>query len=79
VRIALRIGIWETRLTVDVAVVLDAHGVYMSDSDEDEIIRRMVESDDVADLALRTCMCGRRLEGFDDYFEHLRAVVEGRR
>ncbi len=35
----------------------------------------MVESDDVADLALRTCMCGRRLEGFDDYFEHLRSVV----
>ena len=58
--------------------LLDAHGPYMSDSDESEIIRRMAESDDVADLALRTCMCGRRLEGFDDYFEHLRAVVEGR-
>ena len=59
-------------------VTIDAHGPYMSDSDESEIIRRMVESDDVADLALRTCMCGRRLEGFDDYFEHLRAVVEER-
>jgi hypothetical protein len=55
--------------------LLDGHGSFMSDSDEVEIIRRMVESDDVADLALRTCMCGRRLEGFDDYFEHLRAVL----
>jgi len=57
---------------------LDGHGPFMSDSDEAEIIRRMVQSDDVADLALRTCMCGRRLEGFDDFFEHLRAVVEER-
>jgi hypothetical protein len=55
--------------------VLDSHGPFMSDADESEIIRRMVQSDDVADLALRTCMCGRRLQGFDDYFEHLRAVV----
>jgi hypothetical protein len=54
---------------------LDAHGPFMSDADEAEIIRRMLESDDVADLALRTCMCGRRLDGFDDYFEHLRGVL----
>ncbi len=54
---------------------LEAHGPFMSDSDEAEIVRRIVESDDVADLALRTCMCGRRLEGFDDYFEHLQAVL----
>ena len=57
------------------SALLDAHGPFMSDSDEVEIIRRMVESDDVAELALRTCMCGRRLEGFDDYFEHLRVVA----
>jgi hypothetical protein len=55
--------------------ILEAHGPYMSDSDEAEIIRRIVESDDVADLALRTCMCGRRLDGFDDYFTHLRSVL----
>jgi hypothetical protein len=47
----------------------------MSDADEEAIIRRLGATDDVADLALRTCMCGRRLEGFDDYFEHLRAVI----
>lgn len=56
--------------------ILDAHGPYLSDADEAEIVRRLATSDDVADLALRTCMCGRRLEGFDDYFEHLRGVLE---
>lgn len=54
---------------------LDAHGPFMSDTDEAEIIRRIGTSDDAADLALRTCMCGRTLSGFDDYYEHLRAVL----
>jgi hypothetical protein len=57
--------------------LLDAHGPFMSDSDELEIGRRVNAGDDVADLALRTCMCGRRLSGFDDYFEHLRSVLRG--
>ena len=57
------------------ATTMDAHGPYMSDADEAEIIRRIGETDDVAGLALRTCMCGRRLDGFDDYYEHLRAVI----
>ncbi len=57
--------------------LLEGHGPFMSESDEAEIIRRVIDRDDVADLALRTCMCGRRLDGFDDYFEHLRAVVRG--
>lgn len=47
----------------------------MSDADEAEIIERVGADADVADLALRTCMCGRRLSGFDDYYEHLRAVL----
>lgn len=55
--------------------MIDAHGPYMSDADEAEIIRRVGTSDDVADLALRTCRCGRRLDGFDDYFVHLRRVL----
>ena len=58
-----------------VARAVDGHGPYMSDADEDEIIRRIDASDDVGDLALRTCMCGRRLDGFDEYFEHLQAVL----
>lgn len=56
-------------------MAIDTHGPYMSDADEEEIMRRIGAGDDVADLALRTCMCGRRLSGFDDYFEHLRVVL----
>jgi hypothetical protein len=47
----------------------------MSDSDEAEIVRRVRADADVADLALRTCMCGRKLSGFDDYYDHLRVVL----
>jgi hypothetical protein len=47
----------------------------MSEADEAEIVRRIGTDADVADLALRTCMCGRKLSGFDDYYEHLRAVL----
>jgi hypothetical protein len=54
---------------------LDAHGPFLSDADEAEIVRRIAGPYDVADLALRTCTCGRRLEGFDDSFDHLRTVV----
>jgi hypothetical protein len=51
--------------------VLDAHGVYLSDSDEAEILRRVAEAGDPAELALRTCQCGARIDGFDAYFDHL--------
>ncbi len=57
------------------ADTIDRHGPYMSDADEAEIIERVGADADVADLALRTCMCGRRLSGFDDYYEHLRVVI----
>jgi hypothetical protein len=64
------------------AHILRAHGVYLSPADEDEIwqrLRAMLEpqgDSDVADLALRTCLCGRRLEGFDAYFDHLAEVFD---
>ncbi len=64
--------------TTEVLSVLDRHGPYMSAADEEEIIRRIGASDDVADLAVRTCVCGRPVDGFDDYFEHLRAVIRER-
>jgi hypothetical protein len=51
--------------------VLDAHGVYLSDGDEAEITRRQLETDDVGRLALRTCLCGARIDGFDAYWDHL--------
>ncbi|MBX3032009.1 MAG: hypothetical protein KF809_17835 [Chloroflexi bacterium] len=59
----------------ELLAVLNGHGPYMSEADEAEIIGLLATSDDVADLAIRTCMCGRRLDGFDDYYEHLRAMV----
>jgi hypothetical protein len=30
---------------------------------------------DVADLALRTCLCGHRIEGFDGYHAHLVSLL----
>jgi hypothetical protein len=65
----------DAMVTTETLSTLDSHGPYMSDADEAEIMRRLGASDDVADLAVRTCMCGRRLDGFDEYFEHLRAVI----
>jgi ClpP class serine protease len=58
-----------------VRTLLEAHAVFMSDADEDALIDRLVSSDDVADLALRTCLCGRRIDGFDDYHSHLVNVL----
>jgi|GEM_PF-5592702 len=57
--------------------LLDEHAPYMSDADEAEIIRLVGDSDDVADLAVRTCVCGRSLNGFEDYFNHLRSLLAG--
>lgn len=54
---------------------LDAHGVYLSEADEAELIRRVAVTDDVGELSLRTCRCGVRMDGFDAYWEHLREVL----
>jgi hypothetical protein len=53
---------------------LAAHGPYLSEADESEIDARIAAGSDVADLALRTCLCGARLDGFDAYHAHLVAV-----
>ena len=58
---------------------LDAHGVYLSEADEAELIRRLAVTEDVAALSLRTCQCGVRVDGFDAYWEHLREVLSGAR
>lgn len=55
--------------------LLDAHGPYLSRSDEAEILDRVANEYDVADLALRTCLCGARIDGFDAYHAHLRTVL----
>jgi len=55
--------------------LLDAHGVYLSEADEARILESMTGDDDVADLALRTCLCGKSVDGFDEYHTHLRQVI----
>lgn len=48
-----------------------SHATYLSASDESEIDIRVAVGADVADLALRTCLCGVRIDGFDAYHAHL--------
>jgi hypothetical protein len=55
--------------------LLEAHAVFLSASDEAEVIRRAFETEDVGELALRTCLCGLRIDGFDEYSDHLRDVL----
>lgn len=55
--------------------ILSAHAPYLSDADEAEIDARLVAGSDVADLALRTCLCGARLDGVDAYHVHLVQVL----
>jgi hypothetical protein len=54
--------------------ILNAHGPFLSEADESEIHARIAAGSDVADLALRTCLCGARLDGFDAYHAHLVAL-----
>jgi len=51
--------------------LLNAHGPYVSDQDEAEIEARVAAGADVADLALRTCLCGFRFDGVDAFHAHL--------
>lgn len=60
---------------MDMRSVIERHGPYLSTADETEIERRIAADADVADLALRTCLCGARLDGFDAYHAHLVAVL----
>lgn len=67
---------------VDVAAlleVLNKHGCYMSDQNSQTILDRTFSMDDkydTADLALRTCMCGAYIDGFDEYLNHLAEVIK---
>ena len=56
---------------------LRAHGTHLSDTDEVEINVRIAHGADIADLALRTCLSGARIDGFDAYWEHLRVALAG--
>jgi hypothetical protein len=65
--------------------LLAKHACYMSEENEATIdgLRYNMEFDkhgapvaDTADLALRTCLCGALLDGFDEYHAHLVDVFE---
>lgn len=61
--------------------VIDQHIPYVSNKDELELNELRYSSDvdrfgqervDAADLALRTCSCGVRVDGFYEYIDHLK-------
>ena len=56
--------------------VLNQHMVFLSDEDEEAIDKAIYDGTNAADLALRTCLCGARLNGFDEYHQHLREAIE---
>jgi hypothetical protein len=71
--------VWEK-----VQALLKAHIPSITDDDESEMDQRMIAksagwSYDYADLAARTCMCGKKIEGFYEYADHLEEVFRAAR
>lgn len=62
--------------------ILNAHACYLSDTNEDDILQHaaslmaMNPDEDVANFAIRTCTCGARIDGFDEYHIHLKEQME---
>ena len=62
--------------------ILSQHVPFLSDDNESELwavmndILSLDRNVDVADLAQRTCMCGKHIDGFEDYNAHLRTMIE---
>jgi hypothetical protein len=60
---------------------LEAHWPSLTDTAEEELwdrLRHLYRDDvDIADLALRECHCGARIDGFDEYLFHLKEVLFG--
>lgn len=60
--------------------IIDQHIPSLSDADDDEIVAKAYwgpagEMADAADLAIRTCACGIRIDGFYEYVDHLKSVL----
>lgn len=55
--------------------IVKAHIPSIGDEDEQDIIANLFD-DDVANLALRTCHCGLRVDGFYEYVGHLIEELE---
>jgi hypothetical protein len=62
-------------------LIIDQHIPSLSDEDDDEIdqLRFSVDGSgdmhDNADLAIRTCHCGDKIDGFYGYVDHLKVVI----
>ena len=63
-----------------VLAVLAGHVPFITDEIERELNEQALDflDQDVAKLALRQCGCGERIEGFDDFYSHLRKVFNER-
>jgi hypothetical protein len=75
------IAVAENAVWEKVQTLLKQHIPSITDEDESEMDFAMVKSIgegyDYADFALRTCMCGKKIEGFYEYNDHLAEVFRG--
>lgn len=56
--------------------VIDAHIPSLTDEDDLAIDGAMYQVGNTnADLAIRTCMCGKKIDGFYEYTDHLKEVL----
>jgi hypothetical protein len=57
--------------------IIDQHIPSLTDEDDDAIAAVMKEWDlDYGDLAIRTCACGVKIDGFYEYVDHLKEVLK---
>lgn len=62
----------------DVITTIKEHIPSLSDEDEELIYDNIIDPDrDAADLALRTCACGMKIDGYYAYVDHLITVFGG--
>lgn len=59
--------------------IIEAHIPSLTDAAEAEIERRFLDADeeglDYADAAYRVCACGKPIDGFYEYADHLKEVL----
>ena len=60
----------------DPITLLNQHIPSLSDEDEKQIenVLRWDHWYDTADLAIRTCHCGKKIDGFYEYVDHLKDI-----
>lgn len=61
---------------MDPIATINAHVPSLSDEDIEAIYQRAAAIDQAADLAIRTCSCGQRIDGFYEYVDHLISIFE---